>query len=71
MISCLIAALKRPSSTVALFRAVRRSFSPLDNPRRLSLRNCYSDRRKLTKSCWFFELKLLKFVTAWFASEAG
>lgn len=23
----------------------------------------YSDRRKFTRSCWFFELRLLKLVT--------
>lgn len=31
----------------------------------------YSERRKFTRSCWFCELRLLKLVTLWFASDAG
>jgi hypothetical protein len=31
----------------------------------------YNDRRKFTKSCWFFGLKLLKLITLWLASDVG
>jgi hypothetical protein len=29
----------------------------------------YSERKKFTRSCWFFELRALKLVTLWFASD--